>query len=346
MNTFPLISIVIPTYNNAANLREVIESVEKINYSPFEVIVVNDNSKDNTLEILGELSSEFNNITVISNKSNLGPAASRNAGIRKAAGKYVAFVETDMRVDADWMKHAVEKLEGQPADVVSPKAFDLKKKDKVNSIGIHIVPHTGWVVSIGFGKDRNDNLDYQIPVSVGAVGTVFRKEALEAIHGFDEKLVHNIDDIDLGWRLWMAGYRVVYVPSAVVYHEAAKNPSERSKVTTTFRSEFHSHKMPRVFIKNYEIKNLIRYLPALFVIHFIRDLSHLLKGNTTPMKAGLKSCAWLMKNFADTLRERKSVQSTRKVSDDKIMSSIMVRGSFFSIYKEHIAASLATAREW
>ena len=190
-------------------------------------------------------------------------------------------------------------------------------------------------MSIGAGQHK-DTIKESQEVSIGAVGSLVRKSVLDEIGGFDEKLVHNIDDIDLGWRIWIAGWKIVTVPQSVTYHWTGKPSKVREKLTSSVKSEFYFHKTPRVFIKNYEAKNVVKYLPVLLAVYLIRDLKCVASGNINPIKGLAKAVFWSIINLADTLRERSRIQSLRKISDSEIIDKVGLKGNVFEVYYRYI----------
>lgn len=124
----PLVSVIVPIYNMQLYLRETIESVLKSSYSPYELILVDDGSTDNSAEIAKEYAERSNNIKLISQK-NGGASKARNFGIENAAGKYILPVDADNLITEKYIEKAVELLESRPeVKVVSCEAIFLGKK--------------------------------------------------------------------------------------------------------------------------------------------------------------------------------------------------------------------------
>jgi GT2 family glycosyltransferase len=335
---WPRVSIIIPSFNSLALIEKSLRSALASEYPNFEVVVVDDCSTDGSFELIHRISRTDSRLKVLRNQRNYGPSATRNAGIKAADGKYIVFFETDMEAEPNWLREMVRVLDDNSSiGAVQSKVLDINRRDLIQAVGVRYVPHIFWVISLGFGE-KAELLNSSEEVSIGAVGSVVRRQVLEEVGGFDEKLVHNIDDIDLGWRIWLAGYRIISVPQAVTYHWTSKPSAVREKATPGLRSEFHFNKVPRVFLKNYEIKNLIRYIPWALGILFLRGLANLLRGNLKPLAGFLMACVWNIRVLPDTLRERRRIQAIRKVSDSYLMEKIMVKGSIFSIYKKYFRA--------
>lgn len=339
------VSVILPCYNSEAIVTNCLKSFFRTDFRNYELIIIDDHSLDGTYEIVKKLSSSKKNIKLFRNNVNLGPSATRNFGIKKSMGKYIAFIETDMEFEPAWLKHLVKKLdEDKDVAAVQSKVMELHKRNLIQAVGVRYDPHTFWVVSVGMGLPK-DSIKIPEKVGLGSVGTLYRKSVLKKVGGFDEKLVHNIDDIDLSWRIWLAGYTTLSEPSSITYHWAAKPSLVRSLSTPAVRSEFYSQKTLRVFLKNYEAKSLVKYVPWLYFAMMLRIVKNIIHGNLKPLIGFLKSIFWNLSVLADTLHERKRIQSLRKRSDNEIIEIIGLKGSFFQIFLGQIRPTMLKAME-
>lgn len=340
--SYPLISVVMPSYNSISLLQNAVRSVLSTRYPRMELIVVDDCSSDGSFEYLKQIEASDKRLRVIRNPQRSGPSLARNVGISDARGEYVAFLETDTEVDPDWLTEPVAVLRADPSiAAVQSRCLDLLHRDRIVSMGILLVPHTGWTVSVGFGKPAESYPDRPFEVTCGAVGTVVRKRILVEVGGFDEKLVHNVDDIDLFWRIWLTGSSIVSVPESVTYHWGSKPQEVRAAVTSRIESELHTSKMLRVFLKNYEAANVVRYLPVAVLAMFLRGILNMIRRDTVPIRGFIKGLAWNLKELDSTLRERYRIQETiRRVSDEYVMKKIMTKGSLAKIFLREILMTL------
>ena len=197
-----------------------------------------------------------------------------------------------------------------------------------------IIPYTGWVIMRNYGKTIQTADSKIVNVVIGSVGTMARRDVLIKIGGFDEKLGHKVDDIDMGWRIWLAGFKTVCLPQAITYHWGGKPQSARP--ISSLKSEVYFHRMPRVFIKNFEAAQLVKYFPWLIGLYLVRALKHLLSGNVQPLKGFALAAIWTVSLLPDTLKERKKIQTSRKISDRELIKKIMVPGSWSYIWKNEV----------
>lgn len=328
----PLVSIVIPNFNSIDLVVKSLQSVLKTDYPNFEIIIVDDKSSDGSYELVLEHFSSNPRIRIIRNTKNFGPAKTRNYGIEESLGKYIAFVETDMEVDPSWLTPLVRALqEDNRLGAVQSKTLDINLRDKIHSLGAQYNPHTFWVISPGVGFDKDWKAPQFYP-GIGAVGSLVRKSVINKIGGFDEKIVHNIDDIELGWRIWLAGYNVKTIRESITYHWTAKAANVRAKVTPKLASAFHFFKGHRIILKNYEIQNVLYYLPWQILAYTVLVMKNLLGGNTIPAQAYLKALIWTLVNLNDTLRERRKIQLLRRRSDQEMFKKLAIPTGFFKFY--------------
>ncbi len=330
----PLVSVIVPVFNSNEYIHRFMTSLLKTKYSRFEVILVDDGSTDGTIEYLEKLSKKDERVLLIKTLKRLGLTKSRNLGIQFAHGEYIAFSETDMEFDPMWMNYEVEVLESDTTlGGVTASVHDYFSRDKLQARGIRIIPQVGWVKSLEFGLKDKKNVESE-EVSMGAVGSMARISVIKKIRGFDENM-DRIDDLDLGWRIWIAGYRVVTVPKAITYHVTLKSWKIRRSSVTKLQQEIALARSVQMFIKNYEFKNLVKFLPLSIVVLFLRAIINLLKGNYYSL-LGLLIILWkTVFNIKSLLKERAFVQRGREFSDERLFQSIMTKSSLVDLYKQY-----------
>ena len=332
-NTPPLVSVIIPNYNTREYIEDFLESLLKTNYSAFEVIIVDDGSNDGSKEYLAEIEKRDSRIKVINTLKKRGLTNSRNRAIEITKGKYIALAETDMKFDPQWMSEAIKVLEGDSTiGGVSGKVRDIDHPDLLQAVGLRLIPQIGWVSAVGFAEKDSDYSAKEQEVTMGAVGTFVRKSVMQKLRGFDEEM-DRIDDIDLGWRIWVSGSRIVSVPSSITYHVTIKPWNIRKKSVTKIQQEMASIRVLRMIIKNYELKNVLIYLPQGLFLLIARAIVNLTNGNIYPLVSLPIACLWLITTLPSTLHERKYMQSIRGFSDERLFQSIMVKGNLLHIFR-------------
>jgi glycosyltransferase involved in cell wall biosynthesis len=198
----PQVSVVVCAYNAERTLRPCLESLRKLEYPNYEVIVVDDGSRDRTAEIAAEFP-EFRLIR----QPNRGLSTARNVGLHAARGALVAYTDSDCVADPHWLTLMVHTIAERRLDGCG---------------GPNYAPHEdGWVAAcvaaspgapchVLTGTDHAEHL--------AGCNMVFTRAALMAIGGFDAQFTAAGDDVDICWRLLDNGYRLGFCPSAFVWH--------------------------------------------------------------------------------------------------------------------------------
>jgi GT2 family glycosyltransferase len=205
----PVISVVIPTHNRTDRLRDLIRALrDQTVQEPFEVLVVDDASTDDTWDELGRLAAEHRFLRPLRLDVNRGPATARNLGWRSAHGTYVAFTDDDCLPEPGWLTGLLTGL--RVADVV--QGCTVPNPDHVHRSGpfSHTVKMT---YELGFYETCN---------------MAYRRDVLERVGGFDERIRFAWgEDTDLAWRAKNSGASSTFVDDAVVRHEISDSDWRR-----------------------------------------------------------------------------------------------------------------------
>jgi GT2 family glycosyltransferase/DNA-binding beta-propeller fold protein YncE len=199
---WPKVSVVICAYNAAETLDECLTSIECQTYPDYEIILVNDGSRDRTSEI----ALSHPRVRVI-DVPNRGLSAARNVGLAAATGAIVAYTDADARADRDWLTFLVQPF------VIS---------DVVASGGPNVVPGNdppmAQCIARAPGGPTHVLLDDHIAEHVPGCNMAFRRDALLAIGGFNPIYLRAGDDVDVCWRLQGRGWKIGFASSALVWH--------------------------------------------------------------------------------------------------------------------------------
>ncbi len=198
---WPKVSVVICAYNAASTIEDNLESLTRLNYPDYEVIVVNDGSRDATAEIAARYPFKLINV------SNGGLSAARNLGWRAATGEIVAYTDADTRVDPDWLSYLAQPfLTTEAAGVGGP----------------NVVPEDdGWIaqcVARSPGGPAHVLLNDTVAEHIPGCNMAFRRQALAEVGGFDPTYTKAGDDVDICWRLQGRGRHLAFSPPALVWH--------------------------------------------------------------------------------------------------------------------------------
>ncbi|HEX5474409.1 MAG TPA: glycosyltransferase [Vicinamibacterales bacterium] len=212
---WPRVSVVVCAYNAADTLGECLASLDALDYPDVELIVVNDGSRDGTGRIAhawagqraDETSATRRLTRHVIDTDNGGLSRARNLGLEEATGEIVAYTDADVRVDPLWLAYLVQPF---------------LHSDVVGSGGPNIVPRDDTRVAQSVarapGAPTHVLLDDRIAEHVPGCNMAFRREALDAIGGFNPIYLRAGDDVDVCWRLQARGWRIGFSPSALVWH--------------------------------------------------------------------------------------------------------------------------------
>ena len=197
----PYISVVVCSYNGSATIRDCMEGLQQLNYPRFEVIVVNDGSKDNLAEIVAEYP-----VRLIST-ANRGLSNARNTGMLEAKGEIIAYIDDDAYPDKDWLRYLAYAYQTTPhAGIGGPNIAP----DDDGPIATCVANSPGGPVHVLL----TDEIAEHIP----GCNMSFRKDVLLEIGGFDPVYRAAGDDVDLCWRIQHTGRTIGFHPGAFVWH--------------------------------------------------------------------------------------------------------------------------------
>lgn len=325
-----LVSIVVPAYRAEYFISDFIKNIINIHYPNLEVIMVFDPSLDKGIEIAKQETKKKKNWHIIENIRHLGFSKSLNLGIKKSKGKYIIFLMTDEFADLDCIEKLVKYFENadKSVGVVVAKTLDYHKHDRIQAYRMYLMPQTGFLYIPEYGFVDSEKYSRPFVGFSGIDGAMFKKEVFKKIGVFDTDIDLIINDLDMIWRTWIAGFKVVRIPSARIYHWSLK--IGRSNVNW----EFAYAKMINLFIQNYSLKYLIIYLPQLIIIYTARSFKTLLFGNPDPIKGWIKAVFWSLAYLPKALKKRKIIQNQiRTVSDEYLHDKIFGKLSLWDFYK-------------
>ena len=214
VGTWPRISVVVCSYNGSRTLRDCLEGLKRLEYPNFEVIVVDDGSRDNVSAIASEYP-----VRLIRTE-NRGLSSARNTGMEAATGEIVAYTDDDARPDPHWLHYLADAFQrGDDAGVGGPNI---------------VPPDDGWIaqcVAASPGGPAHVLLSDQEAEHIPGCNMSFRKSALQSISGFDVRYRTAGDDVDLCWRLTERGLKLGFRAGAMVWHH------RRGEVRTYWRQQ-------------------------------------------------------------------------------------------------------------
>ncbi len=243
------VTFYIPTLDSAKTIKKCINSIKEQGISIKKIFVIDDDSKDNTLDIVRSLKVE------VLKKEKKGLANSRNIALKHCKTEYVAFVDSDVVLHKKWLSDIMSSFSKKEIAGVGGNLIEKNTKklaDRWRSY--HLNQHWG------------DNITE--PEFLYGSNVVFKKEALLDVGGFRAEFKTNYEDVDICNRLKEKGYKIIYEPYALAYH--LKKDTIISVMKTARRWSFYSYPVPNTF-PNLLIRLLI-YNPYWTLYHILKDI--------------------------------------------------------------------------
>lgn len=309
----PRSAVVVPNWNGATLLPACLESL-LVQSLPAHVIVVDNGSADDSLAVL----ERYPSVQVIRNPTNLGFAGGVNVGFAAAIAsgfKYVAAFNSDAIADVHWLERLTDILDRNTG--VGVAACKLLNADgtRIDSTGDC---YTTWGLPYPRGRHEPDITKYDDALEIfGASGgaSLYRVEMLEEVGLFDEDFFAYFEDVDLSFRIQLAGWKIRYVPDSVAYHQIAGTSSR----VTGFATKQQCRNAPLLLVKNVPGRYLAR-VGCRFAIGYSVNVLWALRHQEGA--AALRGCAGAAVLTARGLGKRQRIQRSRKVPDEYIWSII------------------------
>ena len=274
----PHVTIVILNWNREADTLECLDSLARMDYPSFSIIVVDNGSTDGSPDAAERWGRENLPLTLIRNAENKGFVRGSNQGMRHALSTdtdYVFLLNNDTVVEPDVLKILVAAAE-RSGDIgmAGPKIYQHGKELVLDSAGTRTIPWLAQGFLIGHGEVDQGQYDHpgDLPYVTGTALLV-RRAVLEKVGLMDEDYFCYFDDFDWGLKARKAGYRLLLVPKAVIHHKGSQ--------TAGFNSPFYMHHMIRSRIlfarKNVPLLlYLFAFLPYLFLYRYLRPAAILI----------------------------------------------------------------------
>jgi GT2 family glycosyltransferase/SAM-dependent methyltransferase len=315
----PLVSIIIPHQAGTEILVDCLEALAADGSHPdTEVLLVDNGSSDGSVQ---EAQRRFPHVRVIRLERNEGYAGGCNRGIRASRGDYVLLLNDDTKVSPGCVGALVQAAEADPTiGACQPKIRSLRDPSQFEYSGAAggLMDIYAYPFSRGrlMGHVEEDRGQYDDPIEIfwaSGVCMLIRRSALDEAGLFDETFFAYMEEIDLCWRIHLQGRRIVYVPTAVVYHIGGYSLDQR-----VLKRIYLNHRNSTLtLLKNYSTASLWRILPVKILLECCILVAALAR-NPLRSLAVLQSFGWLLTHVPTIARLRREVQGRRRVPDSAI----------------------------
>ncbi len=276
------VTIVIPNYNGKHFMKPCLESLEQQTYQDFQILIVDNASTDGSLEYMQQ---NYPNLKVIALDKNYGFSRAVNEGIKACNTKYVILLNNDTTVDSNYVKEMVAAIESSP-DIfsVSSKMIQMYEPELIDSAG-DLYTILGWGICRGAGRPISNYTKQDSIFTACAGAAIYRTSIFQEIGFFDEEHFAYLEDIDIGYRAKIYGYRNIFCPTALVCHVGSGTSGSKYN---SFKVKLSARNSIWLNYKNMPLLQLLINLPALLVGYGIKYLFFCKIGFQKDYAAGLK----------------------------------------------------------
>jgi len=313
----PLVNVIVPNLDGERLLPVCLESLRRQTFPHFDITVVDNGSRDGSLNLLKE---RYPEVKIIPLDRNYGFAAAVNRGIEGTKDEFVSLLNNDIELDPKWLEELHRALLDHPeVGACGPKVLRYWERQRINILGIRVNTN-GEVEIIGAGEvDRGQFEEKRYVFGVNAGASLYRRKMFEEVGLFDENFFASFEDVDLSFRAQLADYKALYVPKAIAYHMVGETIKRNRYLPTYLNNRnkilFLWKNIPDEMIKRYFWKifwSKSRTFSKRVLLNFYKLRTYYF----------LKGTFAAFIRLPHILKERKRIKATRRVSID-YLDSIM-----------------------
>lgn len=300
-NSTPKVTVVIPVWNGAAWLAACLDALAAQSFLNFAVIVVDNGSTDNSRALVARHAPQA---TLIAWERNRGFAAAVNAGIHASHTEYVALLNVDTLPRPDWLANLVQAMDKSAPDVgaLASKMLSMADPAVIDDCGDSL-SWQGAAAKRGHGQGAAEFEEAGEIFSPCAGAALYRKSFLDELGGFDERFFAYLEDVDLGLRGRLRGYRYLFVPSAEVLHQGHGSGLPQARYVRLM-----TRNRIILLLKNLPVRLLIRHAASLLYGQFYFFIAY-----RRPL-AALAGYFAVLRVLPHIVRERCAIQPNRKLT--------------------------------
>lgn len=305
--TEPSVSVVIVNFNAGPLLENCLRSLDSQTFTSFEVIVVDNASRDDSITAIGTRTY----VRVANNDTNIGYAAAQNQGMRLGLGKHLMALNFDVELAPDYIAHLLDAMESNPhVGTATGKLLRLlpngERTKQLDNAGLLLTKRRMPEHRGGAQIDRGQFDEQTYVFGAMAAAAMYRREMLEDIaiqgHYYDESFFTWYEDVDLDWRGRLYGWECLYVPDAVGYH--IRDP--QGNLATAFATQMTIRNRWQMILANECLSGLITLAPWL-LLEEIALLQHVIRTGQLP--AYLRAVLDLLAHLPNVLTKRRRVRA-------------------------------------
>lgn len=318
-------SVIIVNHNGRAYIEKCVRSLLLSNTKQLEIIVVDNASQDTSIQNLQKKFSKeikSSSLLIVSLDTNFGPAKARNEGVAVSSGEYLCFLDNDTQVEKNWAEEAKKLFRKDPSIGIIQCKLLLADKKTIDYIGEYMSSNGFLVQKVRGGTIDNGSYDSIEPIlAAKSAGMFIRRVAFDKAGGFDEDYFIYVEETDLGWRTWLMGYKNVFLPSSIVYHDSGTSTIILGSGKVKQLARYHGSKnYILMHLKNLELLNVVKILPLHVFLWAGLAIFISAKGQIREGYWIFRGILWNIVHLPKNLKKRSQIQTARKVSDQKLFA--------------------------
>lgn len=305
-----LLSIVVPNWNGGRFLPVCFAALQRQTYAPLEVIIVDNASTDGSPALIKR---DYPWVKLIELPTNTGFTGACNAGMRAARGEIVALLNNDTEVDSGWAAAVMDAFARHPeVGSVASKMLLFDQRDHIHTTG-DLFTIDGRARNRGVWQRDAGQFDREEYVFSACGGSsAYRRVMLDHIGLLDDDFFFSGEDVDLGWRVNLSGWRCLYTPAAIVYHHLS---ATGGGVTASF---YDGRNLIFILVKNLPAALWRKYAGLIFRAQARQAWQALRAWRGKAARAKLRGMVAGIAGIPRMLRKRRAVQALRRVSVEEI----------------------------
>ncbi len=320
---YPQVDIIVLNYNGKKFLDDCFQSVFKSTYPNFKVYLLDNASTEDDVAYVSE---KYPQVGIIKNPLNNGYCAAYNLAFSVCKGKYYLCLNNDVRVHPGWLEPLVELAEkDNTIGALQPKLVSFFNEQEFEYAGasggkmdVYGYPFLRGRVFDTIEPDNGQYNDITDVFWTSGAAMFLRADVLPHSGPLDNSFVHHMDEIDLCWRILMAGYELKVVPASVVAHYGGATIQAQS-----FKKMYWNHRNSLfMVIKNYGPQQVLSKTFTHIFLDWLAAGVSLAKLQFTRVRAVMAAHVWILLNLGLILRHRKEAQQRRRVSDEVVMKQM------------------------
>lgn len=309
----PLVSIILVTYKSGTYLKKCLDSIFKISYPNFEVVILDNNSSDKSIDLLKKYKEKNGNkINLILSSQNLGYAKGNNLAIKKSRGKLIFIVNPDTIVSKGFLEPLVNEINSVDVAVVQPLVY-LFDKQTINLSG-KVTHYLGFDWLKDFNRTQAPKR--QLITSFSGSGVLIKKNHFIQMGGFDELFFMYYEDTDLSWKFNLINKKIVFTPKSILFHDYKYVPKENYQPLKRKLFYIERNRLITLY-KNLSVKSLLLIIPPMIFMELGMISFAFYEGwGLTKLKTYIS----IIQNIKRINKNRAFIQSVRTVNDKKIFN--------------------------